>query len=204
MNKQNHKIFQWEIKDVITTVLLSVVLIAIQFIVNMVCMANHFISMTLSIGFTMFLCAPVYCLLLYRVKKHGAIFVYMTMVGFLYLMMGNWYLLPFFILMGAICEMILWKNVHDRQKKQIVTSWTTASFLYNGVNLLPIWFFWTTYYDFAVQSGMEQSYIDSYRYYFTEPKWVIFILFFTTISGFLGSSIGMKWMNKHFKKTELL
>ncbi len=200
MNEKN----KWKIKDVITAVLLSAVLIAIQFAVNMVCMANHFISMTLSIGFTMFLCAPVYCLLLYRVKKHFVTFIYMAIIGILYLMMGNWYLLPFFILLGAICEIILWKNIQDRKKNQIIASWTTASLLYNGVNFLPIWFFWKTYYDFAVQSGMEQSYIDSYRYYFTEPKWIVFILFFTTVSGFFGSLIGIKLMNRHFKKAELL
>ena len=43
----------------------------------------------------------------------------------------------------------------------MTAAWTAASLLYNGVNLLPIWFFWDTYYDFALASGMEQSYIDS-------------------------------------------
>ena len=51
---------KWTVKDVITTVLLSAVLIVIQFVVNMVCMANDFVSMVLSVGITMFLCAPVY------------------------------------------------------------------------------------------------------------------------------------------------
>ena len=45
--------------------------------------------------------------------------------------------------------------------KRMTAAWTAASLLYNGVNLLPIWFFWDTYYDFALASGMEQSYIDS-------------------------------------------
>ena len=53
---------KWTVKDVITTVLLSAVLIVIQFVVNMVCMANDFVSMVLSVGITMFLCAPVYML----------------------------------------------------------------------------------------------------------------------------------------------
>ena len=42
----------------------------------------------------------------------------------------------------------------------------------SGVNLLPIWFFWDTYYDFALASGMEQSYIDSYVRYYTSPSWL--------------------------------
>ena len=51
---------KWSVRDVITTVLLSAVLIVIQLVVNMVCMANDFVSMVLSVGITMFLCAPVH------------------------------------------------------------------------------------------------------------------------------------------------
>lgn len=49
---------KWTVKDVITTVLLTVLLIVIQMVVNMVCMVNDFVSMVLSVGFTMLLCAP--------------------------------------------------------------------------------------------------------------------------------------------------
>ena len=44
---------KWTVKDVITTVLLSVLLILIQLVVHMVCMVNDFVSMVLSVGFTM-------------------------------------------------------------------------------------------------------------------------------------------------------
>ena len=60
---------KWTVKDVITTVLLSAVLIVIQFVVNMVCMANDFVSMVLSVGITMFLCAPVYMLMVSRMAS---------------------------------------------------------------------------------------------------------------------------------------
>ena len=58
---------KWTVKDVITTVLLSAVLIVIQLVINMVCMANDFVSMVLSVGITMFLCAPVYMLMVSRI-----------------------------------------------------------------------------------------------------------------------------------------
>lgn len=57
---------KWSVRDVITTVLLSAVLIAIQLIVNMVCMANDFVSMVLSVGITMFLCGRSSLQRLYR------------------------------------------------------------------------------------------------------------------------------------------
>lgn len=204
MSNKNNEINKWKIKDVITTVLLSILLITIQLIINMICMANHFVSMVLSIGFTMLLCGPVYCLLLHRVRKHFVTLTYMTIIGIIFLLMGNWYLLPFFIFVGIICECILWKDVSLRKAKQVTASWTAASLMYNGINLFPIWFFWDTYYDFALKSGMERSYINSYVHYYTNPKWIIFILIFTTATGFIGSLIGNKLMNKHFKKTGLL
>lgn len=195
---------KWEIKDVITTVLLSILLIVIQFIVNMLCMANHFISMVLSVGFTMLLCGPVYCLLLHRVKKHFVTLVYMTIIGIVFLLMGNWYLLPYFMVIGIICEAVLWKNFDKRSPGQITAAWTIASLFYNGVNLIPLWLFWDTYYDFAKNSGMEQSYIDSYVYYYKSLGWILFIIVFTTICGFVGSLIGNKLMGKHFQKAGLL
>lgn len=201
---KKNKTFKWEIKDVITVALLSIFLILIQFIVNMICMTNHFVSMVLSVGFTMFLCAPVYYLLLCRVRKHFVILVYMSIVGMIYVLMGNWYLLPYFAVVGMICEAILWKDCFKRNSKQIIASWTVASILYNGVNLLPIWFFWETYYNFAKSSGMDQSYIDSYISYYKSPGWIIFIIIFTAICGLAGGLVGKRIMGKHFKKAGLL
>lgn len=194
---------KWTVKDVITTVLLSVLLILIQLVVNMVCMVNDFVSMVLSVGFTMLLCAPIYFLMVGRVRQRGVSFVYMTILGIVFLIMGNWYLLPYYMVIGAICEAILWKNGW-KSKKKMTAAWTIASLLYNGVNLLPLWFFWDTYEEFAVSSGMEQSYIDSFVRYYSSPGWLIFIILFTTICGFIGSLTGGRLMDKHFKKAGAL
>ena len=194
---------KWNIKDVITTVLLTVLLIVIQLIVNMVCMANDFVSMVLSVGITMILCAPVYFLMISRVRKHFVSLIYMIILGLVFLIMGNWYLLPYFFIVGIICEAILWKDGWNSKKKMII-AWSTASLLYNGVNLLPIWFFWDTYEAFALSSGMEQSYIGSFVHYYTSPGWLMFIILFTMLCGFLGSLIGGKLVNKHFKKAGVL
>ena len=194
---------KWTVKDVITTVLLSVLLILIQLVVNMVCMVNDFVSMVLSVGFTMLLCAPIYFLMVGRVRQRGVSFVYMTILGIVFLIMGYWYLLPYYMVIGAICEAILWKNGW-KSKKKMTAAWTIASVLYNGVNLLPLWFFWDTYEKFALSSGMEQSYIDSFVRYYSSPGWLIFIILFTTICGFIGSLTGGRLMDKHFKKAGVL
>lgn len=194
----------WTVRDVVTTVLLSVLLIVIQLVVNMLCMANDFVSMVLSVGITMLLCGPVYVLLVSRVRKRGVTLAYMGLLGVVFLLMGNWFLLPWFLGVGLVCEAILWKRGSAERPGRLAASWTVASLLYNGTNLLPVWFFWDTYYSFAVSSGMEQSYIDSYVAYFTEPGWVLFIVVFTTLCGLAGAFVGTRLMGKHFKKAGVL
>ena len=142
------EIKKWSVKDVITTVLLSAVLIVIQLLVNMVCMVNDFVSMVLSVGIAAFLCAPVYMLMVSRIGKRFVTLIYMTLLGTIFFLMGNWFLLPYFIVVGFLCEAILWKQGSCDNSNRMTASWTVASFLYNGINLLPIWFFWDTYYDF--------------------------------------------------------
>ena len=75
------EIKKWSVKDVITTVLLSAVLIVIQLLVNMVCMVNDFVSMVLSVGIAAFLCAPVYMLMVSRIGKRFVTLIYMTLLG---------------------------------------------------------------------------------------------------------------------------
>ena len=109
---------KWTVKDVITTVLLSAVLIVIQLVVNMVCMANDFVSMVLSVGITMFLCAPVYMLMVSRIGKRFVTLIYMTILGVIFLLMGNWFLLPYYVLVGILCEAILWKDGSCQKPKR--------------------------------------------------------------------------------------
>lgn len=194
---------KWTVKDVITTVLLTVLLIVIQMVVNMVCMVNDFVSMVLSVGFTMLLCAPVYFLMVSRIHKRFVSLIYMTILGCVFLIMGNWYLLPYYIVVGLICEAILWKNGWE-SKGKMTAAWTISSLLYNGVNLLPIWFFWDTYEAFALSSGMEQSYIDSFVRYYTSAGWLAAIILFTVICGFLGSMIGGKLFRSTSKRRRTL
>ena len=194
----------WTVRDVITTALLSALLIVMQLVINMVCMLNNFVSMTLSVGFSVCICAPVYFLMVQRVGKRGVSFVYMTLLGALFLVMGNWYLLPYYIGIGVICEAVLWEQGSYQNPRRLTAAWTVSSLLFNGTNLLPIWFFWETYYAFAVSSGMKEEYIDAYVRYFTVPRWVIFIIAFTTVCGFAGSLIASKLMKKHFEKAGVL
>jgi energy-coupling factor transport system substrate-specific component len=195
---------KWTVRDVVTTILLSVLLIVVQFVVNMAGMVNYFVSMALSVGIACLFCAPIYFLMVRRVHKRFVSMVYMTLLGLVFLLMGNWFLLPYFVLVGVICEAILWKKGACDSAKKITAAWTCYSALYIGVNLLPLWIFWDTYEQFALSSGMSPEYIASYVDYYSNTAWLVFIFFFTAACGFIGSLIGSRIMDKHFKKAGML
>ncbi len=195
---------KWSVNNVITTILMSLLLIVIQFAVNMVFMFNEFTSMVLSTGVTMLLLAPIYFLMVQKVNKRGVSFVYYSIVGIVYLIMGNWYLLPYMMIVGAILGLILLKEGSFNDSKKLSMAWITASLLQNGVNILPIVLFWNAWENFARQSGMSDEYIKAYAHYFTDAKWVIFIIIFTTLCGVIGSVFASKLLKKHFKKAGIL
>ena len=80
--KTNNK---WTVKDVITTVLLTVLLIGIHFVV----MVNQFFNCVLSPGVSMFFSAPVYMLMVSRVNKRFVSLTYLTILGVFFLLTGN-------------------------------------------------------------------------------------------------------------------
>lgn len=195
---------RWTIRDVISTVLISMLMIVIQIAINLVCMPNDFVSMVLSTSFSAFACGVVYVLLATRVGKHGCTLIYATMVGIVYLISGNWYLTPWFILVGVISELILIKKDAYQDTRKVIASWSVNGLLHQGTNFLPILFFWDTYYAFAMKSGMEQSYVNAYLHYYTDPFWITFIVIFTLVLAFLGAVVGTRLVRVHFKKAGVL
>ena len=201
MRKQSSR---WTVRDVITTTLLSVVMIVIQAALNVIFTFNNFASMVLSTGVIVLILGPVYALLITRVAKRGASLAYLTMVGMVYLASGNWYLLPWYVLVGLICEAILWRGGSCQDPRKVIAACTVSGFLHQGTNLLPIVLFWDTYYAFSTSAGQDPTYVNDYLLYYTNPAWLAFILAFTLVCALSGGVIGCRLIQKHFQKAGVL
>jgi energy-coupling factor transport system substrate-specific component len=192
------------VKDVITTVILSVLIIVLQLVINTVCMLNHFVSMVFTIGIICFVCAPVYVLMLRRVAKRMVTLIYMTLAGLMYLIMGDWFLLPYLVVVGILCEIILWKEGSYQSYRKISAAWCLQGILYTGVNLLPLWFFWEDFTKNVLASGMSQDYIDSYVGYYSRPLWILAIILINLFCALSGCFLARRLMKKHFSKSGIL
>ena len=146
----------------------------------------------------------MYTLLVTRVAKRGASLAYLTMVGMVYLASGNWYLLPWYVLVGLICEAILWRGGSCQDSRKVIAACTVSGFLHQGTNLLPIVLFWDTYYAFSTSAGQDPTYVKDYLLYYTNPAWLAFILAFTLVCALAGGVIGGRLIQKHFQKAGVL
>ncbi|GAA0741314.1 MptD family putative ECF transporter S component [Clostridium oceanicum] len=196
-----NKINKFSVRDIITMVILSVLIVVVQLAVNAVSMVNEFFSLVLSSGVVCFLSAPIYVVMIKKVKKPLVTFVYSSILALVYLMMGYWFISIYLILVGIICELFLYKNQNN---KQIIKAWTFFSMAYVGTSILPIFIMWDDYVTASLNGGMTMEYINSYKNYYTEPKWIIFIVAFAAISGLIGSYYGTKLTKKHFDKAGVL
>ncbi|MDR3122209.1 MAG: MptD family putative ECF transporter S component [Treponema sp.] len=192
------------VRDVVSTVILSLVIIVLQLAVNGVCMLNHFVSMVFTIGIICLVCAPVYVLMALRVAKRFVTLIYLTMTGLMYLIMGDWFLLPYLVVIGVLCECILWKEGSYQNYRKIAASWILQGVLYTGVNLLPLWFFWEDFEKTALASGMSQDYVDSYAGYYSQPLWIGAILLINLLCALAGCLAARGLMRKHFSRAGAL
>ena len=135
-------------------------------------------------------------LMVSRIRKAFVTLIYMTILGVIFLLMGNWFFASYYVLDRILCEAILLEEGSCQKPKQL-TLQTVASpaLAWQGSICCPsAGFFW----------GMEQSYIDSYVRYYTSPGWLAFILLFTTLMGFLGCMVGSRLIRRHFQKAGVL
>lgn len=195
---------KWTVRDVITTVLLSVLMVVIQLAVNALMMFNDFVSMVFGSAVGGFVCGIVYVLLVARVKKHFPTLVFNLILAVVYLIMAYWFVALYLVFVGIISEIVMWKYPAKPGPVRPIVSWTLQSLLAMGISMLPIWFVWSDYVEASLAGGMSMEYIDAYQMYYTQTGWVLLIAVINIVLGFLGSFLGTKLLGKHFKKAGLL
>lgn len=195
---------KWTVKDVITTVLLSVLMVVIQLIINALMMFNNFVSMVFGSAVSGLICGIVYVLLVTRVKKHFPTLVYNLILAVVYFIMAYWFVAVFLLFVGILSEVIMWKYPAKPGPARPILSWAVQCLLSMGIAMLPIWFVWADYVEASVAGGMSMDYINAYQMYYTQTGWVLLIAVINIVLGFLGAFLGTKMLGKHFKKAGLL
>ena len=128
----------------------------------------------------MFFSAPVYILMVSRVNKRFVSLASLTILGLVYLLTGNWYLLPYFALLGLLCEVVLWKRGSYRNAKRLTFTWSMVSlFLHRKQSFAALVFSGDTFLRVLPLQAAWIKAILRVTYNITPPPgWLIFIVAF--------------------------
>ncbi|HEP2555755.1 TPA: MptD family putative ECF transporter S component, partial [Streptococcus pyogenes] len=144
------------------------------------------------------LVGPVNMLYSTKIKKRGMVFIQSLLIALVYVAMGHgpWALLTA-VIAGIIAEVILKSGEYtDVRKARLAFSIAPLCTLGNW---LPIFISRNEYIKQMLEQGYNQEFID--KMLSVMPNWIIVVMAIGGIIGaYIGCSIGMAFLKKHFKK----
>lgn len=190
----------FKVKDLINAGLFSILTLAVYFCAGML----GFMPMLMPIvPFTCaLLSAPVFMLYSTKIKKFGMILIMGIIFAVVFSASGHgYYLLPGALILSLIGEFILKKGDYS-SKKSSRLAYTVFS-LMGGLNMLPLYIARDTYAKQIVERGYGQEYVDGLLK--ALPTWSLTpIVLLGCVGGFIGCTVGMKMLDKHFKKAGMI
>lgn len=107
----------WGVKEVVTAVLFSALMIVVMFVVGSVTMLGVDFSMLFMAATYVLVVAPLYMLMVMRVNRFGVTAFYACVMALVYLMFGNlWYMLPFYLVGGLAIDALFLRTAAQRAK----------------------------------------------------------------------------------------
>jgi energy-coupling factor transport system substrate-specific component len=143
--------------------------------------------------------APVYMLMANKVNKRGVMFVFCTVFGLSYLLMGYAYMLPYMLVAGVIAEAIMWAPGSYRSVLKNTIGYCAFSIMYVFAALLPIYMFGIEYF-----SEYGQEIMDIYGRIAYSPLLISLTLFAAVAMAAVGCIAGQRMLKKHFIKSGIL
>jgi energy-coupling factor transport system substrate-specific component len=99
-------------RDVMTIAAMMVLTLVLFSLVGVITLPFPFAYLYLSAGLEMFLCATFYLVVANRLNKHGIFMVWCAVYGAIGALGGYFFLLPYFVAIGVLCEVLMIGKTH--------------------------------------------------------------------------------------------
>ncbi|MCW6701329.1 MptD family putative ECF transporter S component [Anaerococcus sp. NML200537] len=141
---------------------------------------------------------PIFMLYSTKINKFGMVLIMGIIFGLVFSMSGHGAIvLPAIIILSIICEFILKTGSYKSIKTARVTY--TVFMMFAAANLIPMYLARDSYAKSLIDQGYGEAYVE--KLLSVMPTWSFLpVVILGMIGGYLGCTIGIKVLNKHFKK----
>lgn len=188
------------VRDVVTVAICAVIAMVLYTVVGMLLTPIYGSAYPLVGPICVLFMAPLWVLATYRAPKHGSALLFVLIIALINALPGYWYMLPYFLIGGLVCEAILWKK--DAYRNATLNSLAFVIFgVMNSVGtFLPIWLFGPSYYEQLGQGEIGELFTG----YAFSPIGVAIGVVSGAILALVGHWAGRKMLTKHFVKAGIV
>lgn len=195
---------QFGIRDIMTIAAMMVISFIIMMVMSSLTLPFPLVYLYGAAGIDGFICAVFFLVASYRINKHGLLFAWAGVYGLIQGVMGYMFLLPYFLVVGAVAEAcMVGKNTYRNPLR------TTIGWMINCVGnfvgcAVPLWWAWDSYSAMALESGFTGDTLNMQLSMVQSPWLMLLGAFITAILTVLGTLFGQRLLRKHFRKAGII
>lgn len=188
------------IRDIMTIAAMMVICFIIMMVMSSLTLPFPLVYLYGAAGIDGFICAIFFLVASYRVNKHGLLFAWAGIYGLIQGVMGYMFLLPYFLVVGALAEVSMFGKNAYRNPLRTTIGWT-INCVGNFVGCaVPLWWAWESYSAMALESGFTGETLSMQMAMVTSPRLMLLGACITAALTILGTLFGQKLLRKHFQK----
>lgn len=189
-----------EVKDLINAGLFSILLTALYWCGGMIGFIPVLMPIVPFVG--ALVSAPVFMLYSTKIKKFGMVLILGIVVGLVFMMSGHGpYVLPGTVITALVSEYII-KSGNYKSIKKARLAYTVFA-VFAGFNLIPLFFAREAYIKQIIEMGYPQEFVN--KMLSVMPTWSFLpIVLMGCLGGYIGATFGIKMLNKHFKRANMI
>ncbi len=192
------------VKDIVTVAIMLALFLVVSAIVGMSTVTLPILYLYVAPGLEMFVGAIFYLVAANRINKKGLLFIWALMYGLLTAAVGYFFMLPYFIGVGIVCELtMLGKNAYRTPIRNMI-GWSLYGVgMFFGI-AIPCWVAWESFQKQALEGGFAASTLDMQYKVVTTPSLMLLGIVITVVLAALGVLFAQKILRKHFKKAGII
>lgn len=191
-------------RDVMVIAAMMVLTFAVYGAVGTLTLPFPFLYLYCSAGIQEFFCATFYLVVANRLNKHGILMVWSTVFGIISALGGYVFLLPYFLLVGVICELVMLGKDSYRKPLRNAIGWSCYGLGMIIGNTVPIWAAWESYVAKASTEGFSQEVFDMQLNMLSSPWHMIGACAITVALALLGCLFGQRILRRNFQKAGIV
>ena len=192
------------VRDIVTVAIMIALFFAISIVIGMGTVTMPILYLYGTAGIEMFIGAIFYLVAANRFNKHGLLFIWILIYGLITAAMGYAFMVPYFIGLAIICELVMIGKDTYRNPIRNMIGWSTYGIgMFLGIGV-PCWIAWESYQKQAIASGFADATLKLQYEMVSSPSLMLVGVIITIILSALGILFAQKILKKHFKKAGIL